>query len=209
MIKKTAFKHGWWYHYRIHNRKCSYLLEDSLSTLKEYLEDVFDNCPHDYFLDGPRGSRLRFQLGSLNIKQKRNTEISKMAKYGLEVNDERYTSNHMKVQVFMLEHDKQTIAIEVPVWLEPEEFGSFKKHLGSKLPLTGHIDLLRLEGGKIWVWDYKPSAKNEKYAATQTYFYALMLSKRTGIPLNKFRCGWFDSYNSFSFKPERKSLSEF
>ncbi|MBU4503046.1 MAG: PD-(D/E)XK nuclease family protein [Nanoarchaeota archaeon] len=73
--------------------------------------------------------------------------------------------------------------------------------------MTGHIDILRIEDEKIWVWDYKPNAHKEKYASTQTYFYALMLSKRTGIPLDDFRCGYFDQNHAFAFKPEEKIIS--
>jgi len=48
----------------------------------------------------------------------------------------------------------------------------------------------------------------EEYASTQTYFYALMLSKRTGIPLENFRCGYFDSHYAFMFKPEESAISK-
>ena len=85
----------------------------------------------------------------------------------------------------------------------------YSKILNDNFPLTGHIDLLRIENNKVWIWDYKPNADNEKYASTQTYFYALMLSKRTGIPIENFMCGWFDTANAFVFKPKAKSLSEF
>jgi hypothetical protein len=30
-----------------------------------------------------------------------------------------------------------------------------------------------------------------------------MLSKRTGIPLNNFRCGYFDDKNAYVFEPEK------
>ena len=106
----------------------------------------------------------------------------------------------------MLENDENTIAIEVPLWLEANEIELYENLFQSKNPLTGHIDLIRIEDGKIWIWDYKPSAKREKYASTQVYFYALMLSKRTGIPLDNFMCGYFDSANCYIFKPEPQHL---
>ncbi|MBU2589590.1 MAG: PD-(D/E)XK nuclease family protein [Nanoarchaeota archaeon] len=209
MIKRTAFKHGWWYHYCLHNKKSDKLITNGFSQLQSYLLAMFDKCPHQHFENGPRSSRIKFQLPSLNIKEHANHEICNLTRLGLEINEERYKSNHMKVQMFMLEHDKKTVSIEVPVWLKTREFGSFKTHFDSEYPLTGHIDLLQVDKNNIWVWDYKPGASKEKYAATQTYFYALMLSNRTGIPLDKFRCGWFDTCNCFTFKPERKSLDEF
>ena len=59
----------------------------------------------------------------------------------------------------------------------------------------------------MWVWDYKPNAQKEKYAKCQTLFYAIMLSKRTGIPLERFRCGYFDEKTAFVFKPELSSIN--
>ena len=118
---------------------------------------------------------------------------------GLESN--YYDNAHMNVQMFMLSYDNKTIGIEIPIWLHKEEFANFENLLKSELPLSGHIDLVRIENGKIWIWDYKPNAHREKHAATQTYFYAIMLSKRTGIPLENFRCGYFDDKHSYVFDP--------
>ena len=209
MIKRTSFKHGWWYHYCVHNKKKERLLCDDLQKLNDFLDRMFEECPHDYFQNGSRGSKLKFILPNLNIDHTEKHPICYLTGQALEINGERFKDNHMKVQRFMLEHDQHTVAMEVPVWLMPEEFGSFSGRFDSEYPLTGHIDLVRVEDGKIWVWDYKPGAIREKYAATQTYFYALMLSKRTGIPIDHFMCGWFDSYNCYTFKPERKELKEF
>ena len=204
VIKHTSFKHGWYYHYRVHNPKTS-KLTNGFDTLRKYLYQMFDSCPNEYFEKGPRGSALKFNL-PLPIKEKTKHELLNLTKYGLEVNSERYKSNHSKVQMFMLENDNKTIAIEVPIWLKCSEIKCFQDLFKSKDPLTGHIDLLRVEKGKIFVWDYKPNAHREKYASTQTYFYALMLSRRTGIPLDNFMCGYFDSNYAFTFKPEEKIL---
>lgn len=205
MIKRVAFKHGWYYHYRVHNVKSETLLNNGLASLKQFLEDVFDNCPNDYFKSGPRGSSLKFKLPNLNIKCITGHEISALAELGLKENAERFKSNHSKVQMFMLENDTNTIAMEVPIWLEATEIDGYDKMFNSNEPLTGHIDVLRVNDGKVWVWDYKPNAHKEKYADTQTYFYALMLSKRTGLPLEMFRCGYFDKNYAFVFKPEEVS----
>lgn len=101
-----------------------------------------------------------------------------------------------------MENDDKTIAIEVPIWINPEELKEITSIFKTKLPLTGHIDILRIEDDKIWIWDYKPNSVEEKYAATQVYFYALMLSKRANISLDKFRCGYFDNKYAYVFKPE-------
>ena len=90
--------------------------------------------------------------------------------------------------------------------LEKDELENYNFLFDSNEPLTGHIDILRIEDEKIWIWDYKPNAFDEKYASTQIFFYAIMLSKRTNIPLENFRCGYFDDSYAFMFKPELKNL---
>ncbi|MBU2637641.1 MAG: PD-(D/E)XK nuclease family protein [Nanoarchaeota archaeon] len=209
MIKQKTFWHGWKYDYAIHEHKTSKLLDNGLSQLKDYMDGLFSSCPNKYFTEGPRGSRLKFQMPSLDIRRHNDHEVSFLTEYGRGINAERFKSEHMKVQMFMLENDKKTVAIEVPVWLMPKEEDKFDNLFKEKKPLTGHIDILRIENNKIWVWDYKPNAEKEKYAATQTYFYALMLSKRTNIPIENFMCGWFDTANAFVFKPNLKQLKEF
>jgi hypothetical protein len=180
MIKHVSLDHGWFYHYRLHNAKIDLLQNNGFSSLHKYLHTVFDKCPQEPFLTGPRSSQLKFDLG-IRPRQIDNHEVSMLAKEGLHWN--KYKDAHSNVQVFMLSY-------------------------ASKEPLSGHIDALRLEDDKLWIWDYKPHAIKEKYASTQTFFYALMLSKRTGIPLDNFMCGYFDDTTSFVFKPHEKYLHE-
>lgn len=200
VVKHISLDHlGGFYFYRIHNAKLN-KLGDGFSQLKDYLEDVFKNCPHDYFNSGPRSSALRFKL-PLETKRVKGHEVCSLARCGLKINNDRYYNNHSKVQVFMLENDNKTIAVEVPIWLMSNELKNYKNIFKTKEVLSGHVDILRVEDYKIWVWDYKPNADREDYAITQVNFYALMLSKRTGIKLSNFRCGYFDDKNAFVFKP--------
>lgn len=204
VIKHTSLGHkGGWYHFRIHNFKTENLCINGLASLKDYLVDVFHNCPHEYFWKGPRSSALRFKLENLNLKEIKNHELCSLTKLGLDINKDRFQTGHSKVQVFMLENDRKTIATEVPIWLTNNEEGyNFK----DKDPLTGHIDILRVEDNRICVWDYKPKANEEEFASTQVYSYALMLSKRINMPLKEFRCGYFDSNTSFVFNPSMCKL---
>lgn len=209
LIQQKCFWHGWKYDYALHRDKSGPLLSKEFAPLHNYLDSLFSKCPDDYFKQGPRGSKLKFPMHNIDIRRHNDHEVSLLCSYGLDINAERFKSEHMKVQMFMLENDKKTVAMEIPVWLMPDETKEYSKILNDNFPLTGHIDLLRIENNKVWIWDYKPNADNEKYASTQTYFYALMLSKRTGIPIENFMCGWFDTANAFVFKPKAKSLSEF
>lgn len=200
MIKNKSFKHGWFYHYRVHLDKvdsCGY------SGLKNYLNDMFENCPDEHFSHGPRGSALKFKLNT-DVHELDGHEICEWAEKGLEW--EHYKTAHSNVQVFMLQNDDKTLAVEVPLWIQPDELDLFHKYFEEDGPLTGHIDALRIEDGKIWIWDFKPKAHKEKYANVQVYFYALMLAKRTGISLDNFRCGYFDQFKAYVFKPEMKHL---
>ena len=202
MIKNLVLEHkGGYYNYKVHDLKAKKLC-NGFSSLTDYLDNVFVDCPNEYFNSGPRSSGLKFRLNNLNLHQISGHEINDMAKQALEANKERFKESHPKIQVFLLENDDKTIAMEVPIWINPEELKEFTGVFKTKQPLTGHIDILRIEDEKIWIWDYKPNSMEEKYAATQVYFYALMLSKRTNIPLENFRCGYFDNKYAYVFKPE-------
>jgi hypothetical protein len=172
--------------------------------LHRYLNRVFDDCPQEPFLAGPRSSRLKFDLG-IRPRQIDNHEVTTLAREGLAW--DKYKEAHSNVQVFMLSYDKTTVGVEVPIWLKAYEIGSkYNELFGTQEPLSGHIDVLRTDGGKVWIWDYKPRAEKEKYASTQVFFYSLMLSKRTGIPLDRFMCGYFDENTAYAFKPDKKYL---
>ncbi len=203
VIKNTCFNHkGGFYHYRVNLPKIKLINE--FPELLSYLDSLFSECPNKYFNSGPRGSCLKFPLNNLNLKEVRGHEISTLARLGLMDSKER--TAHTKVQCYMLEKDNKTVAVEVPIWLEPDEIEFYEELFQTNEQLTGHIDLLRIEDEKIWVWDYKPNAQKEKFASTQVFFYALMLSKRIGLPLDKFRCGYFDSNYTYVFNPNESLL---
>lgn len=203
VIKKLSLDHkGGFYLYRAHQSKINKLCSNGFSGLKDYIEDMFWNCPDKYFQVGPRSSKLKFKLNP-SIKQLSGHEISLLASIGLNNYKDMYKTNHSKVQVFMLENDDKTIAVEVPVWLYNNELENLRL---DDETITGHIDVLRIENDKIWIWDYKPKAIEEKFAATQVYFYSLMLSKRTGISLEKIKCGYFDDRHAFVFDPNTVNL---
>ena len=202
-IKHTSFKHGWFYHYRIHTPKTDELCCDGFCELNNFLNKMFESCPDHYFHVGPRSSHLKFSLDVSPVKVEGH-EISKLAELGLKSG--RYKTAHSNVQVYMLENDSSTIGVEVPIWLMPYELELYRSLFDCEDPLTGHIDVLRIEDGLVWIWDFKPKADKEKYATCQVFFYALMLSERTGIPLDKFRCGYFDENLAYIFKPEKEVL---
>jgi hypothetical protein len=204
MIKNVSLPHKWFYFYRIHTEKTGMALQNGLSPLVGYLDEVFKNCPNEYFLSGPRSSQLRFAI-ELDMKHVKGHEVSTLASVGLFMKS-HLKAAHSRVEVFMLENDDKTVAVEVPIWLHDHELSGYEAMFNSKEALTGHIDILRIEDENVWVWDYKPNAAKEKFAHVQLLFYAIMLSKRTGIPLERFRCGYFDDKDAFMFKPSLEAL---
>lgn len=200
MITQQVYFHGWFYPFRVHEEKKKTLCPLPLDT---FLQDAMISCPHEYFKEGPRGSRLKMAL-PISLIPVTGHEVSHLARAALEFSEEK--TPHAKVQNFMLERDDKTVAMEVPLWLTPSEMSPLASFFGTNAPLTGHIDVLRIEDEKIWVWDFKPHAHKEKYAHTQVSFYALMLSARTGIPLEQFRCGYFDEHIAYVFQPKEVTL---
>ncbi|MAZ56596.1 hypothetical protein CL653_02295 [bacterium] len=66
--------------------------------------------------------------------------------------------------------------------------------------LTGHIDIVQVRNGIVHILDYKPNAAKEK-PIEQLTWYALSLSRLTGLRLFEFKCAWFDEHDYFEFYP--------
>ncbi|RLG14906.1 MAG: hypothetical protein DRN71_02505 [Candidatus Nanohalarchaeota archaeon] len=198
-IVQTSFKHGWFYHYRINVAHMENTCNNGFSQLKSYLHRVFETCPDEKFITGPRSSALKFPV-SIQLTEDNENILCQQTVTALETMD-RFKTAHSKVEVYMLENDHDTISVETPIWLDPCEHPRFSNIFNEDGALSGHIDVLKILNNKIQILDYKPKAVKEKYATTQTYFYALMLSIRSGIPLDKFHCGYFDENNCYFFDP--------
>ena len=64
MILSSSLTHGVNYHFRIHSGKLDSLCSDDFKNLIDYLLETRKYCPKEYFLEGPRSSSLRFQVGA-------------------------------------------------------------------------------------------------------------------------------------------------
>jgi ATP-dependent exoDNAse (exonuclease V) beta subunit len=113
---------------------------------------------------------------------------------------------HDELQRFMLLTDPVTVAVEVPVYLTPEDIRHLENELGFQVPLpatatlTGHIDVLQIRNGRGHILDYKPGAVHERPIA-QLMVYALALSQRTGLRLYDVVCASFDDRHYYEFYP--------
>jgi len=134
------------------------------------------------------------QALSKEPKTKRSNNATEMTRLALTLARNR-AQRHEAVESFFIANDSSTIAVEVPVYILPEEATDLKL----KEPLTGHIDIVQFRNNKIQILDYKPD-RNPRSAHTQLYLYKRALSKRTGIPLNSILTAAFNEDGYAEFK---------
>ncbi|MDP4020642.1 MAG: hypothetical protein Q8P58_01180 [Candidatus Adlerbacteria bacterium] len=196
--------------------------------LTEYLDSIATETPHQYFSDGERMSEVRskFDKAEMIVKGKTNfaNQLTKFVLQGVPENKER----HEVLQRFMIANDSVTVATEVPVYIRREDVAHMEQVLkfkvlgadvedadintgtvllkGHKRPvpfpklLTGHIDFVQVRNGQVHLLDYKPGAAKEK-PIEQLTWYAMALSRLTGLRLFEFKCAWFDEHDYFEFYP--------
>lgn len=234
MVEVVSMAHRQLYRFRYHRAKMFLSLEEfknrRFDRLKQYLDAVSSETPHQYFADGERMSEIRstFDKADMLVKSKHNfaNELAAFVLPSVERNIER----HEAIQRFMLANDSVTVATEVPVYIRREDIEHLENELkfkvigeqgivfkgqkknadktktmsaaGRGLPtlLTGHIDLLQVRNGMIHILDYKPNAAKEK-PIEQLTWYALALSRLTGLRLFEFKCAWFDDKDYYEFYP--------
>jgi len=191
VVFTDSFEHrGLDYEFRYHKGKLGKFAAH-FPGLIGYIKRFEQGCPSEMFEGGERCSQLKF-----NVKVKRSrgrNQACRLARLALQaVEDNR--RRHEVVEEFMLINDSATVACEIPVWL-------WEKKLD--VGVSGHIDLLQIRQGMIYVLDFKPGAfkENEEKVVSQLYLYALGLSFRTKIPLQMFRCAWFDQNDYYEFSP--------
>ncbi|MEX2013112.1 MAG: hypothetical protein WD967_01785 [Candidatus Levyibacteriota bacterium] len=224
MIETTTLAHKQLYRFRYHRPKLALMLEEygnrNFAPLMEYLDSVSTQMPHEAFLKGGRISEVKskFSKAEMIVKTKKNfaTDLTKFVIQSVVENKKR----HEEVQRFFIANDSVTIATEVPVYISQKDVSHMEKSLNfkilednnriqfkgkkkkSKFPelLTGHIDLVQVRNGQIHILDYKPNASKEK-PIEQLTWYAIAMSRLTGLRLFEFKCAWFDEEDYFEFYP--------
>ncbi len=172
------------YPFTYHNLKLN-LASRSLPQLRRYINYIERALPHELFMEGPRASSTRIQTDFKIIKRNNIApELCRLALATRKTNE----SPHNAVENFFLINDSTTICKELPVFLKEGETHHIKTHL------TGHIDLIQVRFGKLYILDYKPNLKKPENYASQLYFYKEAVHKRTRIPMNKIIPAVFNSY---------------
>ena len=191
VVFTSCFKHqGLEYVFKYHRAKIErYAI--GYPGLVEYIKRFEQGCPENMFEGGERCSQIKLDVDIGKFGSKTQAcSLAELALHAVEDNRKR----HDMVEEFMLINDTATVACEVPVWFWDKKMD---------INISGHIDLLQIRQGKIYVLDYKPKAsmENEQKVASQLYLYARGLSFRTGITLKVFRCAWFDKSDYYEFSP--------
>ena len=223
MVEVVSMAHRQLYRFRYHRAKTRLMLEEfgnrNLKRLKEYLDAVSSETPHQYFAEGGRMSdvRSKFDTADMIVKSKTNY-ANRLAAFVLQATPDN-KARHEAVQRFFLANDSVTVATEVPVYIRREDVAHMEQVLDFKISdsglvrfkggkqeeqlprlLTGHIDLVQIRNGQVYILDYKPGASKER-PIEQLTWYALALSRLTGLRLFEFTCAWFDEKDYYQFYP--------
>jgi hypothetical protein len=190
---KSLEHHGFYIRYRLHTDN----MTAAPASLQGFLTSIFDAIPKELFThpENPGCSGMRIDT-AIEMRELSDHPIVGHARESKA--HTKFKSRHENLQQWFLLNDPYSIVAELPVWVDE---GESKELLGLCFPLTGHIDLVRYADGKVEIWDYKPRAKREKWARTQVYLYAQLLSLRANVPLEKIVCGYFDEETAFVFSP--------
>lgn len=224
-VEVTAMAHRQIYKFRYHRAKTALILKEDykhrkFEPLRDYLDGVSSETPHQYFQDGLRISEVRskFEKAEMIVRTKFNY-ANHLARFVLQaVKENKF--RHDALQRFFIANDSVTVASEVPVYIKKESIVHYENELGFKVLvegeikvkggkvvaigdgvlLTGHIDLVQIRNGQIHLLDFKPRAARER-PIEQLTWYALALSRLTGLRLYEFKCAWFDDQDYFEFYP--------
>jgi len=177
------------YVFMYHKYKLDAFVRERFPDLADYIVRFEERCPDVFFEIGERCSRPRF---SVDIRVRKTVNLAcKMASFAVQAaRDNR--ERHELIERFMIINDKATVACEVPVWY-------WEKSINNGV--TGHIDILQVRRGNVYILDYKPGASKDRKASQQLYHYAIALSFRAKIPFERIRCAWFDDESYYEFSP--------
>lgn len=194
-ITEKVFKHHQEYAFKLHRLKLN-IFSKKFPKIRKYLWQIYKSCPDEIFEHGQRCSGTIIENIHLRRERTKDNNAVLLAKLALLL-AKRNKDRHPAIQDFMLKNDTATVAVEVPVYLYPNEM----PELSIKEPICGHIDILQIRWDKVWILDYKPDAKfNPVKSLHQIYLYKLALSKRTGIPMENIRAAYFDDRDYFELR---------
>jgi len=159
VVETCTLAHRQLYRFRYHHAKTKYILEDDFKhykfrPLKEFLDNVCTETPHQYFQTGARMSEIgtnkatsagndtkgdgnvgigtiKFSKTEMIVRAKENyaTKLTELVFRGVSENKAR----HEALQRFLIANDTVTVATEVPVYIKREDLAHMQTQLGFKL----------------------------------------------------------------------------
>ncbi|MCL4374505.1 hypothetical protein M1523_01450 [Patescibacteria group bacterium] len=149
MVIHATLAHRQLYRYRFHRAKCDLMIKEEYQhrkflPLKEFLEMIPVECPHQYFQEGLRASEapLTFSKTQMIVRAKQNY-ATKLATFVLQSVKER-KGRHEALQKFMLVNDSVTVATEVPVYITRDDLEHLKTQLGFKIYTKNSNDKIQM-----------------------------------------------------------------
>jgi|GEM_PF-1917875 len=178
------------YRYQIHFGKL--LFAKAFPELVRYLKSLPNWLDHHLFAKASHCSQMELEDNS-GLKHYTGTRLSKMTAEAIPLAQSNF-QRHNVVEDYLLNGDRNTIAVEIPVYFRHPAYGL----------IAGHIDLLQVSGKEVQILDYKPRAAHERPAkvVSQLTLYAQALSRRAKLPIGAIRCGWFDEHDAYYFRPK-------
>ncbi len=236
VVITATLAHRQLYRFRFHRAKCQAVMQEHFhhsffQPLREFLELVPSECPHQYFQDGSRASEtpLTFSKTAMIVRGKTNF-ATQTASFVLQSVKER-KDRHEALQKFMLYNDSVTVATEVPVYLTRDDLEHMQTQLGFEIynkenitPLNPPLNLRggnpkgegdtaklpKLITGHIDILQIRNGMihildfkpnAEKEKPIEQLTLYAMALSRLTGLRLFEFKCAWFDEKDYFEFYP--------
>lgn len=189
-VMSRVFTHaGLNYHYRLHHHKLA--LSGAPPGLASFLRELPTFIDHSIFDHAIHCSQVEL-VRNPGLRHCEDIGLTRLAAAALSLAPSN-RKRHATIETYFLECDRQTVAVEVPVWFYDKRFGR----------IAGHIDLLHVWRDRVTILDFKPGAAAEKpdKVCTQLTLYAHALSLRAGIPLDSIQCGFFDQKDAYYFDP--------
>lgn len=190
VVKSHLFTHReLTYNFQVHVPKLQFCPNEKL---KNYLLHVASIIYQRDFETGSRPSQLKL-FANPGVFHAEMTAINRVALEALRL-AKNNRARHQTVEDYFLSCDRNTLAVEVPISFYDRQLGK----------VAGHLDILQVNRGRLYLLDYKPGAKKEKpeKVITQLTCYARGIFLRCGIPMEEMRCAWFDEDDYYSFTPE-------
>jgi len=138
IISSATLAHRQLYRFRHHRAKTILIIREDFKhsqfwPLKDFLDLVPAECPHQYFSEGMRASEAPIMFSKTEmIVRGKNNFANKMAKFVLESVDAA-KDRHDALQRFMLACDSVTVATEVPVYIRREDLAHMQTQLGFEM----------------------------------------------------------------------------